>query len=1034
MIFISYCRLDLDLVRRLVRALKDQGREVWIDEEGIPPAGPIKAEICSAIEQAERFIFVLSPDSVASAYCRTELQHAVENKKSLIPVVCRHVPNADVPQALTDLDWISFREADAFELALEELRSALDTDIEQIRQHTRLENRAREWDRERRPASLLLRGEDLDGVEKLLPSIAKSIPSAYRELEHEYVASSRKEQSRRQRLVVRSLAAALGVAVLLTVTAVWFWVLARLNASKVKTELVHQLVANGFRDQENASPSASLPWFAKSQEYSEDEVAAEMARARMATVLRQSPTLANLWRPSNSETLLDAGAGGLRALTMTKNRTLRVWDTTKGSSSAGTPLRHDGWFCAKLIADGRRVVSEAPHSLIVWDAEDGRLVARIEKQMPERSTSQGQAENARRVIVLPEPARPESTYEAGSRFVMTFHRDGAKVWDAEDGRLIGERLTVPAPHGAHLILSRDGRRVLAHHDGTVTVIDVRTGKPFPPLQGIDAEVMGVDISGDARLVTTVCEVVPVDTGRSTSTPRDLQIKFDHGLTFGPDLTGQFVFRTWEVETGRPLSPPIRIMIDPGNDRIESSPDGRRLLVADRLSTFRLWDVFSGQPVSPVITHDWLRQPGLSLVDDTGEAPSSTVGTGSSGPFANQTPNELAFNPAPSGRHAEFSPDGRRMVLVDDHGVTWVCDSATGKPVLPPVQTGDWWTVARFSPDGRSVYTVRSDGLIQTWDISRQDLSPRRLVDSNDEGFLYCKFIQDGRRLMVFGRDKGVCWIRFHDVETGHPVGRIALGDVHTGSPTFSRDGRLMAAVGMGEGRVYVWDVTTGKPIASEAVMSGGSFFEIPFTPDGREILTLSDSNQALLWELPARRGAAPKVLPIDISAVDRVEFSRDGRLLIARSLLNERAWDVRTWRLLPGCAAHNSEFSRHTKLSPDGTRVFRSEGGRGRVYDTRTAQPLTPILPVGSPSFVAFSPDGRRVVTINEDAKNRSTARTWDATTGRALSQPIRFDQIHRFAPVGAPAQFSPDGRGLLLLSNDGASLWDAETGTACWS
>jgi hypothetical protein len=278
MIFISYCRRDLDFARRLVRALKDDRRDVWIDQEAIPPAGPVRAEIYSAIEQAERFVFILSPDSVASAYCRIELEHSVENKKSLIPIVCRHVPDADVPGPLADLDWIDFRNADAFDAALRELRFALDTDIEQIHQNTRLENRAREWDAKRRPSSLLLRGEDLAAVEKALPSITRSIPSAYRELELEYVASSRNDQSRRHRLVVRSLASGLALAALLTVAAAWGWLLARSNASKVKTELVQQLVASGFRDQDDVSPSSSLPWFAKAEEYAEDSAFASLAR------------------------------------------------------------------------------------------------------------------------------------------------------------------------------------------------------------------------------------------------------------------------------------------------------------------------------------------------------------------------------------------------------------------------------------------------------------------------------------------------------------------------------------------------------------------------------------------------------------------------------------------------------------------------------------------------------------------------------------------------------------------------------------
>jgi WD40 repeat protein len=70
---------------------------------------------------------------------------------------------------------------------------------------------------------------------------------------------------------------------------------------------------------------------------------------------------------------------------------------------------------------------------------------------------------------------------------------------------------------------------------------------------------------------------------------------------------------------------------------------------------------------------------------------------------------------------------------------------------------------------------------------------------------------------------------------------------------------------------------------------------------------------------------------------------------------------------------------------------------------------------------VAFSPDGRRVVTASSD----STARIWDARTGTPVGARLQ----HQKAVVSA--EFSPDGKRVVTASFDNtARVWDAETGS----
>ena len=65
-VFISYARTDQGFVRDLNAALKNSERETWIDWRSIPDSAEWRAEIFGAIEAADNFVFVISPDSLHS--------------------------------------------------------------------------------------------------------------------------------------------------------------------------------------------------------------------------------------------------------------------------------------------------------------------------------------------------------------------------------------------------------------------------------------------------------------------------------------------------------------------------------------------------------------------------------------------------------------------------------------------------------------------------------------------------------------------------------------------------------------------------------------------------------------------------------------------------------------------------------------------------------------------------------------------------------------------------------------------------------
>jgi TIR domain len=143
--FISYARRphDREFVDWLSEELRQRGKQIWLDRSNIEPAADWRTRITKGIEQANAFIFVISPDSANSRECAKELEVAVDGHKRIIPVIFRPVPENSLPAALTTPNWISFEDEEARAHEVDELIEALESDLAWRDLSTRLAGRAR---------------------------------------------------------------------------------------------------------------------------------------------------------------------------------------------------------------------------------------------------------------------------------------------------------------------------------------------------------------------------------------------------------------------------------------------------------------------------------------------------------------------------------------------------------------------------------------------------------------------------------------------------------------------------------------------------------------------------------------------------------------------------------------------------------------------------------------------------------------------------------------------------------------------------
>ena len=146
-VFISYSRKDRSAVARIAAALEaEDGIEVFRDTDDILPTEEWRGRLEQLIREADTVVFALSPHSATSEVCRWEVELAESLNKRIAPIVIKDVKPEDVPEALSKLNYIFFTNRREFDASIGNLIAALNTDIDWIREHTRLGELARRWD------------------------------------------------------------------------------------------------------------------------------------------------------------------------------------------------------------------------------------------------------------------------------------------------------------------------------------------------------------------------------------------------------------------------------------------------------------------------------------------------------------------------------------------------------------------------------------------------------------------------------------------------------------------------------------------------------------------------------------------------------------------------------------------------------------------------------------------------------------------------------------------------------------------------
>lgn len=1068
-IFISYSPHDDFVAKRLEKAIIKLSRDPWIDTQDLPPG--LKSDmpdawtyIESGVKNADVFVFIISPKSIASKRNQAELELAIQYQKRLVPVLYQPVEPDLIPDVFRarDITWIVI---DSIELDdLTEKFEDIAKNILHIHIHQRLLDRVIEWYEGDRKSDFLLYGADLESVRQWFDQNKERkpylTPLQRRYLDESIRASGKHlnpEQpdifvsySRKDRKFVEALCARLRVAGLnlwvdwenIPVAADWRQEIQE-GIEKAHTFLLvisPDSIASPYCQDEvtravnNNKRIIAVVWKRNYDRERFNHVPA------LATIKRYNwlycdtfekigTTVSNLIRAVNTD--LDYVKAHTRLL-------LQAIEWKNQDRKEELLLRKTELVAAQqLLLKGRTIEQQ-------WRQE-----GKFEKLPP---------------IPLPTPLQQEfidESVRAETEFTRLERNRQTRIRALLAAMLFFLGLATLAVAGQFKALNREIEALVSSLEGVreldALVNGLRAGQELERW-GWAIERLEPDLR--VRVVTALQQQVYNLREQNRLVGHRSQV---FNATLSPD--GQLIasasedgtVRLWtqngefiqslkhEPMQGQPASV-VQVMFNPGIEQkvytLAAAGDGGTINLWKIRQTDAGWRVALDQNLQVFAENaasDTSRIYSLSF-SQGGQVLAASAGSkvtiwrrSAAGQFqylssVQHMPDRAVFNVS----FSEVSQRGQKLASADSEGTIKVLTSQDlfSTYQVTELQHGSRVLQVNFSPDGQTLASAGDlDPVVKLW-APAQSSNPIQHLDGHEAGIYRVAFSPDGRKLASASEDGSVrLWSQTNGAWTTKPNSIVLRGHLDSVYRVqFSSDGHTIATAGIdGTIKLWSWDGTLLDSLEGHE----DEVLSIEFSDNGRTLTSSSKDKTVRIWKIDS----PVQVLPHTNRVYD-ASFTADGRILASSGQGAIRLWrtedgapllaqpieqtgPIVSLRFAPNRTTDNGNGHLLAAAGQDGSVKFWLLQRTNNGYTVRSAGAIDKAHQ-GRVHSLSFSPDGRLLATAGNDG----VVNVWKLTTDGTRYQAAIVQSLQEQGSTHS-VSFSPDGQLLAAGGQAGVvRLW----------